>query len=552
MKNRALPWVLRHTRKRLGGLIFLIFVNICSGLLGVCFALGMKNVIDRAVAGDSRKLVYACVIQGCIVLLWLLAVTANRHLREKLLAQLERDWKRKLFHGVLHGEYAAVSRYHTGELLNLINNDTKAIDEALLAIFPGLAAMVTQLVAGIAALAVMEPLLTAIILAGGVVVVVATGLIRKPLKRLQKRLNAQNGKISGFLQEILEKLLMVQAMDVSQEIEKRTGAMLDQRYGLQMKKKNISALSSICINGLALGAGFVVLVWGAFGIVNGTMGYGTLTAMTQLVGIVRSPMINLSGIVPQYIAMTAAAERLMELEDIFGDPAKPLDTPQALYEQMQAIRAEQLQFAYDREPVFRETDFTIPKGQFGVITGHSGIGKSTLLKLLLGIYHPQEGKLVLQTEAGEIRLDRTTRNLFAYVPQGNLLLSGTLRENLTLTRPEATEEEIRAAIYISCMDDYMDTLPEGLETVLGENAQGLSEGQAQRLSIARAVLSQAPVLLLDEATSALDPATEEKVLRRLLETGRTCIAVTHRPAAVALSQWQLEVCQGKCILHTNE
>jgi ATP-binding cassette subfamily B protein len=251
------------------------------------------------------------------------------------------------------------------------------------------------------------------------------------------------------------------------------------------------------------------------------------------------------------VALTAAAERLMELETVFGQPATPRATPQALYDSMEAICARDLQFAYDREPVFQNADFTLPKGQFGVITGHSGIGKSTLLKLLLGIFHPTGGALVLQTADGEIPLDRTTRGLFAYVPQGNLLLSGSLRENLLLTRPEATEEELLQAIYISCMDDFLDSLPQGLDTLLGESAQGLSEGQAQRLSIARAVLRQAPVLLLDEATSALDPETEQTVLTRLRAAGKTIIAVTHRPAAVEMSDWQLEVFQGQCILHTK-
>ena len=552
MKQKPLLWVLRRIRTRLPGLIVLMVVNAVNSLLSVLFALGMKQVIDAAVAKDSAAFRQACLLQGSIVLALLVMVSLNRHLREKLTAQLDRDWKKYLFHGTLHGEYASVSRYHTGELLNLFNNDTRSINEALLAIFPGLVAMLTQLVAGIVALAYMAPMLTAVIVAGGIVVVLLTGLIRKPLKRLQKRISQENGKIGGFLQEILEKLLMVQAMDVSAQVEKRSDKMLDQRYRLECRRKNISLLSGTCINLLALGAGFVVLVWGASGILQGAMTYGTLTALMQLVNQVRGPMVNLSGVLPQYVALTAAAERLMELEEIFGQPAQPRATPQALYDGMDAIAARNLHFAYDREPVFQNAEFTLPKGQFGVITGHSGIGKSTLLKLMLGIFRPTDGALVLQTGGEDIPLDRTTRGLFAYVPQGNLLLSGSLRENLLLTRPQATDEELQQAIYISCMDDFLPQLPQGLDTLLGESAQGLSEGQAQRLSIARAVLSQAPVLLLDEATSALDPATEQTVLTRLRSAGKTIIAVTHRPAAVEMSDWQLEVCDGKCILHTNE
>ena len=188
-----------------------------------------------------------------------------------------------------------------------------------------------------------------------------------------------------------------------------------------------------------------------------------------------------------------------------------------------------------------------------MILGHSGIGKSTLLKIMLGIFHPTGGGVYLNTGEEMIPLDRTTRRLFAYVPQGNLLISGTLRENLILTRPDATQEQIDRAVHISAMDDYLPGLPKGLETVIGESAAGLSEGQAQRLSIARAILSDAPILLLDEATSALDAETENLVLQRLSNLeDKTCIAVTHRPAAIALSDWTMEMRDGKCLVRETE
>jgi ATP-binding cassette subfamily B protein len=217
-----------------------------------------------------------------------------------------------------------------------------------------------------------------------------------------------------------------------------------------------------------------------------------------------------------------------------------------MYRDMTAIAAEDLSFSYDRDQVFTSSDFSLPKGAFAIITGPSGIGKSTLLKLLLGVFRPETGRLCLQGEAGSVTLDRSTRRLFAYVPQGNLLLSGTIRENLTIVKPEATEEELQQALYVSAMDAFLPQLPKGLDTVLGESGAGLSEGQAQRLAIARAVLGGAPVLLLDECTSALDTETEQAVLQRLKALpDRTCIAVTHRPAAAAICDWRLEVSDGK-------
>ncbi|MBQ3140352.1 MAG: ATP-binding cassette domain-containing protein, partial [Clostridia bacterium] len=203
---------------------------------------------------------------------------------------------------------------------------------------------------------------------------------------------------------------------------------------------------------------------------------------------------------------------------------------------------EDLNFSYDREAIFENAAFSLPKGSFAVVVGAPGVGKSTLLKLLLGVFHPDGGEQNARTAKTKVPLERATRKIFAYVPQGNLLLSGTLRENLTITKPEATAEEIAEALHVSALEDVLAQLPEGMDTHLGEDGAGLSEGQAQRLAIARAVLSGAHVLLLDEATSALDAETEKTVLERIraLEN-RSCIAVTHRSAAEEIADWRLTV-----------
>lgn len=548
--KRASPvlWIFRKVKNRIPVLILLTLSHIANALLIVAFSLGSSRVIDSAISGDKSAFIRACIIQASIILGVLLTLTFNRSMHDRLDAKLDIDWKQKLLHGMLHGDYAQVSAYHSGELLNRLNNDVRTVNSSILTTLPNLASMVTKLVGAIAVLVALEPLFSLLVLAAGVLVIIVTSIIRKYLKGMHKQVSEHDGKVSGFLQETLEKLIMVQALDVADEMEHRSNDLMQKRFIIQMKRKNISITANTCISIMAYGAAFGALVWCSGGLLKGTMTFGTLTAITQLVNQLQAPFVNLSGIIPQYVAMTAAAERLMELEAISGEPPLSKDDPHQVYEKMSGIGAKNLCFAYDRDRVFNETDFMLPKGQFGVIMGHSGIGKSTLLKLMLGIFHPQEGQLYIATDDKAIPLDRSTRGLFAYVPQGNLLISGTLRENLLLTRPEATDEEIREAIHISAMDDFLPSLPMGLDTVIGEGAAGLSEGQAQRLSIARAILSQAPILLLDEATSALDADTEVLVLNRLRSTGKTCIAVTHRPAAIAISDWKLEVINGKCTL----
>ena len=535
-----LLWTLKRIRKRIPALAVMTAAHVGQALLGVAFALGTRQVIDCATSGGKEEFLSACLLQLSIILGILACTTVFRYLKERLATELDRDWKRDILGGLLRGDYTAVSAYHSGELINRLTNDVRVLDDGLLSTIPNVISMVVKVVSATAVLAAMEPWFTAILAAAGVAVVLLTGLLRRMLKGLNKRVSEADGKVAGFIQETLEKLLMVQALDAAEEMERRTGALLDQRFHIQQKKKNMSLFANTAISVMYYGAGFAALVWCARGLLDGTMTFGTLTAMTQLVNQLQTPFVNLSNVIPQYAAMCAAAERLKELEDLEPeDMAEPV-SPE-IYGSMTAIRAKKLCFSYGRDAVLENADLRLPKGAFAVITGPSGIGKSTLLKLLLGVFKPDSGELYLDTTE-KIPVSRATRRLFAYVPQGNLLLSGTLRENLTIVCPGATEDAIRQAVYVSAMDEYLPQLPQGLDTVLGESGAGLSEGQAQRLAIARAVLSGAPVLLLDECTSALDAATEQTVLERLRALpDRTCIAVTHRPAAMAMCDHEIQV-----------
>ena len=514
--------------------------HVGSTILGVLSALGTKNVINSAISGQKDLFLDACLVQGGIVLGILLCLTLYRYLHDKLSVALDRDWKAHIFRNLLGGNYETVSAYHTGELMNRLNNDVRIVDEGILATLPGIASLVIRLVAVLAVLFVLDSRLTAVLLVLGFFIVLVTGLLRKRLKTMHKQVSEAEGQVSGFLQEALENLMLVQAMGVEAEVEHRAEQKLQIRYGLQRKRRTVTLFANSAVSVMGYGSAFAALVWCAFGILNGTMTFGDLTAITQLVSQLQAPFVNLSGFIPKYIAMTAACERLMELE--LETPAVTDADGTALYAEMKQLCADALTFSYDRDRVLQESSFSLPKGAFAAIVGPSGVGKSTLLKLMLGIFAPQSGTLTVDCGDRTVQLDRTTRGLFAYVPQGNLLFSGTLRENLLLTKPDASEQELQRAVSLSCLDAVIAQLPLGLETQLGENAHGLSEGQAQRMSIARAILSGAPILLLDEATSALDAQTEAQVLHNLKQLPDcTCIVVTHRPAALELADWRLEV-----------
>ena len=540
--SSAMLWVLNKVRRRVPMLAVVILTNAGSALLGVLFALGSRAVIDSATAGEMSSFLRSCGMQLAIIFGMLACLTLRRYLSDRLQDELDRDWKSGLLHGLLQGDYASVSAYHSGELINRLNNDVRTLNDGLISAIPGLVSMVVRLGSAIVVVAALEPIFAAVAVAVGIAAVIGTGVMRKGLKELHKRVSETDGRVLGFLQETLEKLLVVQAMDLSAEVETRTGVLLEERYRTQRRKRRVSLIANTGISALYQMAGFVTLIWCAWELLHGKMSFGTLTAMTQLVSQLQQPFVNLSGFLPKYISMTAAAERLRELEEIPAADGEELTDPAAFYREMESICAENMQFSYENESVYRNVSFALPKGAFAAVTGASGIGKSTLLKLLLGIFAPDAGSVFAQSAHGRTPLSRGTRGLFAYVPQGLFLFSGTLRENLLISKPDATSAEVEQALYVSAMDAFLPQLPDGLDTVLGENGTGLSEGQAQRLAIARAVLSGAPVLLLDEITSALDVETEEAVLRRIAALeNRTCIVVTHRPAALQLADWQLEV-----------
>jgi ATP-binding cassette subfamily B protein len=253
-------------------------------------------------------------------------------------------------------------------------------------------------------LGTLDGTFAAVVLTAGAVVVLATAFLRRWLKELNKKVSHHDGKVSAFLQEMMEKLLMVQSMDVSAEVERRADLLLEERYALQRKRKNVSLLTNTGISVMFHGAGFVALIWCAWRMLMGQMSFGSLTAVIQLVNQLQTPFVSLSGVLPQYVATLASAERLMELDRICVHTEAEAKDAEKIYRETESIRAENLTFSYGRERILQDASMEIPKGAFCVITGHSGIGKSTLLKLLLGVFQPESGKLFVQTSAEEIPL----------------------------------------------------------------------------------------------------------------------------------------------------
>ncbi len=543
--STVLFWAAKRSANRLPMLFGMIVANAGKALGAVWFALSSRAVIDTAIAaagtGEKSNFYFACLKQLAIIVLILVCSAASRYLTDRLNADLDRDRKQQLLGTLLRAEYAKVTQFHSGELINRMNNDVRHLNSGIVNILPNLVSMVVRLGAAGWVLLSIAPKLVLIIAVIGAIVLAGTGFLRRLMKQRHLAISRAEGKVLSILQETLERLLIVQSMNLGREIEKRADRLLEERTQAQNRRRRLSVPANTAVGAVFHVAKFAAMFWCATGLMTGSMTFGTLTAVIQLISQLQAPMVGLSGVLPQYTAMCTAGERLIELEQLESTRAETCERQKDFANLTGMIVGEELRFAYEEDLVLDGASFNIPFGEFTAITGASGIGKSTLLKLLLEVYQPVSGRLFVEQNGEQIALNQFKRGLFAYVPQGNLLFSGTLRENILLANPDATDEDLERAIYVSAIDTFLDQLPQGLDTMLGENGEGLSEGQAQRLAVARAVISGAPVLLLDEATSAMDAQTERTVLSRLVQLpGCTCIAVTHRPAALELADQQLE------------
>lgn len=540
INKRSLLWICKRVKGYIPKLLIVTVFTVCGSFLGVIFSLGTKDVIDSATYGQLDGFIWSAIRLMSIIIGMVLCNVINRHMSITLNAFLERDLKKKIMNMILYSDYKAISKYHSGDLVHRLNVDIGSIVSGIMTVTSNFASLIVQTVSVVIVLSSVSPLFTVAMIILCVLVATLYFSLRNIIKDFNKRINKASGKISGFLQEMTEKLLIVKGLNVVDKIEDKEENLLEDRWLIQKSYRKFNVLSSSSLIILSYLIGFISLLWCAFQMMQGNMSFGSLTAITTLVGQLATPIFMLPSLISQLFNMSASAERLQEIEDLDKVCENLSCDVEKIYKEMDKIEVKDLFFAYDRDNVINGVSFYIPKNSMTVIMGSSGIGKSTLLKILLGIYKPDNGSLQFVGTGENIDIDEKVRAMFSYVPQENLLLSGTIRENITLVNSSASDDEIKQALYVCAMDDFVYSLPDGVDTRLGENASGLSEGQAQRLSLARAVLSGAPILLLDEVTSALDEQTEKTVLSRIHELkDKTCIVVTHRPAVLDLADWLL-------------
>ena len=523
----------------------LVAVQAVLSVSSIAFAFILRRIINMAVQGASTGFRSSFVLLAGVIAAQIALGAAGRFLSEYTTTTVENRFKQQLFAALLTGDYASVTAVHSGEWMNRLTSDTTIIAGGVTQIVPGLIGMLVRLFGALAAILWLEPRFFWVLVPGGAAMLALTYGFRKILKRLHKNIQEADGTLRVFLQERLESLLIVRTFAKEQQTAAQADNLMEQHKAARMKRCNFSNLCNIGFAGAMNGAYLLGIGFCGYGILTGTMSYGNLMAIMQLVGQVQSPFANITGYLPRYYAMLASAERLMEAEAFAPDSEHPLAEEKALEfyrTKLTALRLENASFTYqppvraeEEQPpmpvVLKNIDLTIRKGEYIAFTGPSGCGKSTVLKLLMCLYPLDAGSRTLETASGTQPLTAAWRSLFAYVPQGNQLLSGTIRDIVSFGDPCKAQDDagILRALRIACAEDFVQKLEKGLDTMLGEHGQGLSEGQMQRIAIARAVFSEHPILMLDEATSALDEATAQQLLENLRRmTDKTVLMVTHR------------------------
>lgn len=521
-------------------IILICIINVIAVFGSLGLTLTTKELVDAAVSSDWNQLKYYGIIMIALVLAQIAIGFILSMIRIHSTARLQHHMQGMLIRDILTKEYSKLKGYHSGELVSRVFSDAGVVRGGVFGILPSLVSTLVSFIGAATILIALDWRFVLLLAAAGVIGIVIVLLFRNPMKKRHKRMHEAEDKLHAVIQETIENIRLIKASLSENRVIRQVNHRQDTLQKEQIRQGKFSALMSNSMGMMFSFSWVFCMLWGSAAIFKGEMTYGSLAAMIQLIGRVQGPIASAVGIATQTYGVIASTERLMELTDL------PSDTTGEMLKDFDEINIDHVTFRYEdgTEDVLRDISCNIRKGEFVALTGTSGGGKSSLFQLLLGIYSPNKGKIVFRSGELETIACRESRALFAYVPQGNTLFSGTLRENLIMFTDEASEEDIKQALHAACIDDLAADV--GLDAELGERGVGISEGQAQRVAVARALLTKAPILLLDEATSALDEETEARMLKNISAMrDKTCLIVTHRRAALNICDYRLHLTNGK-------
>ena len=510
-------------------------LNASIGLLSVGVSLGhvwaMKRAIDVASGTVEGNLYWAVGVMAVLILLDFALNIAGTWVRNILGIKAQNRMQQRMLDRLLRAEWKGRNHHHSADILNRLEFDVNNVVNFLTETIPSTLSVLAMFIGAFLYLFSMDKVLAVIVIGIFPMFLAVSKIYVGQMRHLTRQVRDSDSKVQSVLQETIQHRMLIKTLESDSAMVERLGNTQSELRHRVVRRTKFSVFSNMVVNfGFAFGY-LVAFLWAAIRMSAHTLSFGGMTAFLQLVNRIQGPARNLTKLVPAFVSVFTAAERLMELEE---DPLEEQGTPTYIKVPC-GIRLQNVGYAYEDgggDKVIDGLSFDFKPGSCTAILGETGAGKTTLVRMILALVQPQDGKIEIYHGSTHQALSPLHRCNFVYVPQGNTLMSGTIRENLRLGRLDATDEEMLHALHVSCAD-FVNDLPDGLNTICSEQGGGLSEGQAQRIAIARSLLRDRSVMLFDEATSALDPDTERQLLNNILSAhDKTIIFITHRPAVI--------------------
>lgn len=542
LKNRIdrenLLWLLRQFKPHRGKILLLVLLQSVVSLLGVASVIVNKYLVDRATEGQT--LAWGI---GIMLIATVLSVAINLFVQMWMITFQEKcsfSIRTAVYGKLLRTRMQKLRSFHSEDVLTRLTSDVEKVSAGILHILINGVGTLVKLISAFVLLYYYDPRLALVVLLIAPIGVGTFLLLSGKMRYVQGQFQKSEASYRVFLQESLKNMEVVKAFSGEEQNEEKLLQLRDERLHWTVKLRRLQTVTRTVVHVTFTMGTTIAFLAGVVQIAEGSITYGTMTAFLSLVGQVQSPVLSLGEMARRFISVMASVPRIREVDGLEQDEKAE---SRSLAESPVTIRGEKLSFAYDADKIFENFSFVMEPGEVVACTGSSGAGKTTLIKLLLGFAVPDAGQLILETKDGQKPVSAATRQYFSYVPQGNTLFQGTIRENLQMADGDADDAVLWAALEMACAKDFVENLPQGLDTPIGERASGISEGQAQRIAIARAMLRKAPVVIFDEATSALDEETEEKILRNLSKKSgnTTYLIITHRQKALAYCTKRIEI-----------
>lgn len=536
---RETRWIYRHTRAYRRAVFAYTLLGLLSTALSMLAALAARELVNSMLRlGTVQKEGRHIAVLGVTLVLItageiLLHALINRY-SAKTELRISNELRAEVFSKLLNTEWEALQEYHSGDLLSRLNTDVSTVAGSVLGWLPTLLIQLAKFLASLIVIVCFDPTMALLALLTAPITLLAARPFVKKMRELSKQMRVVGGEMMAFHEEALQNAQSIKAFNIVPAFLDRLYRKQDEYYHTAMALNRFSVSNSVLLSSCSQLIRYLCLAYGVFRLWCGAIDLGTMVLFLQLAGYLSAALTALIRLIPSVVSCTVAAQRLMTVLEL---PRETLD--QSALEFSGApltLQLQDLTFAYrSREPVLKSLTLCVQPHELIAIVGASGSGKTTLFRLLLGLLHPSFGSAELLSGQTRLPLSPSTRAFFSYVPQENVIFSGTVAELLRLSHPDATEDALYAALRAACAEEFVRALPSALHSPLQERGSSLSEGQKQRLAIARAILADAPILLLDEATSALDPETERQVLENIAALrGKTCIFCTHRLSVLPL------------------